>query len=299
VSWQARERLRLFALGRSQLREEGALGSVGSYLGGGASYELSEQVSLEGRHVRVRPSTGGAYSLSSIGVTSTLGSGSRAWGDYRLTGGVDGRTSAAVLGLSHQFALGPSWRVQTMVERRKGVAGAAAGDPVLASPFQSREEDHWAAGAGAEFVPEGEAHRLSLRTETRSGSDLSSHLVNLAGEIAFDASLALLTRQEFLQRTQAVSGGERVSRQRSSLWGLAYRPTGHDALNILVKLQWQDAVNPFGGGVLSQDGEETRLVGAAEAIWAPRRELEFGLRLATRATRGTATVLGDSVPGRR
>jgi hypothetical protein len=88
----------------------------------------------------------------------------------------------------------------------------------------------------------------------------------------------------------------RYTRERSSLWGLAYRPTSRDDLNLLFKLNWKDAVNPFGSGVLASEGEESRIIGALEAIWAPRADVELGARFATRSTRlGTQPMSGAGV----
>lgn len=295
VTWSATPRLDVFAEGRNELWSSGAgLANRGAYYGAGATFDLLQNFALEARHLRVRP-TGDAnpYGLTSIGLTSDLRVGTKAWGTYQISGGIDGQRNAAVVGLNHRFALGPSWRFSTMVERRQGVAGATLGDPVLASPFDQPEDNYVSASFGTEYVPEGKPYRMSMRAENRDGTLSTSRLATLAGDVAFGAGLGLLTRQEFIERDVVGSLTTRYTRERSSLWGLAYRPTQRDDLNILFKFGWKDAINPFGSGVLAADGEESRLIGAMEAIWAPRSDLELGGRFATRSTR-LGTPLTDA-----
>lgn len=287
VTWSALSRLDVFAEGRNELWSNGdGLANRGAYWGGGASLKLSQSFGLEARHLRVNP-TGDAnpYGLTSIGLTSELRAGTKAWGAYEITGGIDGQRNAAVVGLNHRFTIGTDWRFSTMLERRNGVAGATLGDPVLASPFDQPEGNYTSASVGTEYVPQDRPYRASFRAENRDGSLSSTRLATLAGDVSFNAGLALLTKQEFIERDVFGSLTTRYTRERSSLWGLAYRPTQRDDLNILFKFGWRDAVNPFGEGVLASDGEESRLVAAMEAVWAPRADVEFGTRFATRSTR--------------
>ena len=293
LTWLANDRVQLFGEVRDQLWSNGGLASAGSRVGAGASYALSRHLTLEGRQFRVAP-TGGAssYNVSSIGVTSQMRVGTKAWSSYQLMGGADGKTNAAVVGLNHQFQVGSALRFQSMLERRVGVAGASPSDPILASPFERPEEDYLAASVGVELVPQNKPYRLSARAEAKDGTRLSSQIATLAGDVSFDGSLALLSRQQYVNQNQSVGGTDRVTQSRSSLWGLAFRPTGHDAFNVLFKFHWKDGVNPASAGILSRDGEERRMIGALEAIWAPTARVEIAGRLATRTTRADAPEIG-------
>lgn len=286
ATWSATSRLDLFVEGRNELWSDGeGLANRGSYYGGGLTFGLAESLAIEARHLRVDPAgDANAYGLSSIGLTSSLRAGTRAWGAYEISGGIDGQRNAAIVGLNHRFTIGPDWRFTTMLERRNGVAGATLGDPVLASPFDQPENDYTSVSVGTEYVPEGRPYRGSFRAESRDGSLSSTRLATLAGDVAFNHGLALLSRQEFVERDVFGSLTTRYTRERSSLWGLAYRPTARDDLNILFRLGWKDAVNPFGSGVLASEGEESRLIAAMEAIWTPTADVELGARFATRTT---------------
>src|SRR5207247_2162924 len=140
----------------------------------------------------------------------------------------------------------PGHRAPSLGLRRdvSGRAQRGAGrEPALrlALPFLQTAADYWSAGAGLELLPKGAPYRLSARGEYKDGALQSTRLATVAGDVAFDASLALLTRQEFSQNARS---GAPLSRRLSSLWGLAFRPAHTDRLNMLAKFQWTDDRNP-------------------------------------------------------
>jgi hypothetical protein len=122
---------------------------------------------------------------------------------------------------------------------------------------------------------------LTARGEYKDGIFQSNRLLTLAGDVTFNSSLALLSRQEF---TQTARPDVALARRLSSLWGLALRPTGSDRLNVLAKFEWSDERNPIGGGVLVSQGNERKLIGAADVIWTPVRGAELSTRYAIRRT---------------
>jgi uncharacterized repeat protein (TIGR01451 family) len=262
-------------------------------MGVGGTYQVAPTVALEASQRYVsRSDSVGNYAISSLGVRTDLGQGSQAWGTYQLIGGASGATNAAVVGLRNRMQLSPDLTVNVLFERRVGVGHAALADPVRALPFLQTEDDYWSAGAGLELLPKGGPYRLSARGEYKDGLLQSTRLATVAGDVALGASLALLTRQEFSQNARP---GAPLSRQLSSLWGLAFRPTRTDRLNMLAKFQWTDERNPLGGGVLVSQGAERKLIGAAEMIWTPVPTLEIGTRYAMRRTQADG-VYPDGTP---
>lgn len=292
LSWTPVSRLNLWAEGRRQLATEGSLVRP-DYVGGGAAFKITPGVALEARERWVMLGARGAdYSITNLGLRAQVASGTEAWSSYQLAG-VDGRYNAAVVGLSNRLTLGQSWALNALVERRVGVGNAAITDPARAAPFLQVEEDYWSAGLGAEFLPQGAPYRLSGRGELRDGTLRSSRLLTLAGDASVTPSLALLSRQEFSRSEQRPSGATLVSRQYNSLWGVALRPTRNGRLNLLGKFQWVRASNPGGAGVLTGQGDEDRVIGALEGIWAPTGPAEFALRYAVRRTT-SSVVTPDS-----
>ncbi|MEA2723320.1 MAG: hypothetical protein QOH59_1091 [Gemmatimonadales bacterium] len=272
--------LQLWAEGRRQFSHSGVLAQP-DFWGIGSAYRVSRAVSLEGSHRFVTPSAGASYAVSSVGVRADVGFGTQAWGSYQLSGGIDGGRNAAVVGINNRMRLAPGLGMNLMFERRVGLDQAAISDPVRAAPFLQPEEDYWAAGLGFDLSPERAPYRLTARGEYKDGIFQSNRLLSLAGDVTFNSSLALLSRQEFIQTARPDVA---LARRLSSLWGLALRPTGSDRLNVLAKLQWSDERNPVGGGVLVSEGSERKLIGAADVIWSPVRGTELGARYAVRRT---------------
>lgn len=256
------------------------------FWGFGGSYRLTSSVSLEaGEHFVTNANGGGDYAVSNIGVKANAGANFQAWSSYQLTGGVNGTQNAAIVGLRNQLHLTPNLALNVMFERRSGVSTAPFTDPVRALPFLQPEDDYWSGGLGLELLPADRPYRLSVRGEYKDGTLQSTRLVSVAGDVSLNRSLALLSRQQFTQNALSTAP---LSRQLSSLWGLAFRPVRSDRVNMLAKLQWTDALNPLGTAVLTPQGDERKLIGAAEMIWTPTAALELTARYAVRRTEGAA-----------
>jgi len=292
VRWQATERLSLFAEGRDEFRHAGAPGTMGSFLGGGASLRLLPSLSIEGRHQYVVPREGDSYSLLRFGVNADPLPGTRGWGGYDRASGGEGLVEGTVVGLSHQFRLGEAWGLQAMLERRDGVAMASPSDPVRGTPFTQEERDYLSLGAGIEFLPADRPYRLSLRGETKQEAEGSAHLLLFASEARLTQSLGVLTRQEFREDARPSLTGSGYSRNRSSLLGVAYRPTFTDALNILGRFEFRDAVTPAGRSIQGGERRESKVIGSLEAIWTPRSGVEVGGRIASKNSEVTTVEEG-------
>ncbi|HUL02907.1 MAG TPA: hypothetical protein VLV16_06720 [Gemmatimonadales bacterium] len=279
TSWAVTPTAKLWAEAQRHLSLDGQE-LAPDFWGVGGSYQVLRGVALEATQRFVsRPDSATQYATSSVGVRATVGHGTEAWGNYQLTGGISGAANAAVVGLRNRLEFRPGVAMNVMFERRMGISSAAFTDPVRALPFVQPEDDYWAASAGIELTPADRPYRLSARAEFKDGTLQSSNLMTVAGDIAFDSSLALLTRQQFAQNE--LPGAPRA-RQVSSLWGLAFRPAKSDRLNMLAKIQWTGAENPIGGGVLVTQGSESRVIGATELMWTPSRAVEVGGRYAMR-----------------
>ncbi len=283
VTYAVTPRLSLFGEGRLQVHHTGQ-NVLPDHVGVGAQYQILDGVKVEVRHRRVFVDADTSYSITNFGVRSDVGFGTEVWSSYQLVGGADGVHNAAVIGLNNRVRLGQSWTINSLLERRVGVGQAPIENPVRALPFVQQEEDYLAASLGAEFLPPDAPYRLALRGEFRDGDFRSTRLFTVAGDVALSRSFALLSRQQLVETEEKASSLSGVSSRRSSLWGVAFRPVDSDAVNVLAKFEWLNEKNPRFGGVFSRDGEETRMIGLAELIWAPQPGFEFGARYATRFT---------------
>ncbi len=291
VRWQPLPALTLIGESRYQFHYEGTA-SRPDHIGVGALLRLRPELQLEARHRHARLRDSSSYALTTLGLRSALGFGTEAWTSYEIAS-AGAAHNAAIVGLNNRIRLGRDWTVNAMFERRAGVGSAMIGDPVRAFPFSQPEEDYWSVGGGLELLPDSGAYRLSARGEFRDGDLRSTRLLTLAGDLSVNRSLGLLARQELIQTSETSGALSRGGRQLSSLAGIALRPTSGDALNVLAKFEWLSSSNPPGGRVLVGAGDESRVIGAVEAIWAPARPVEIATRYAVRRTLTTAVNAPD------
>lgn len=282
ITWQPASDVSMWTNARRLFDREGRA-VESDFVGAGASYRVTSDIAVELQHRRILTDGDSAsYSVTELGVRGDVGFGTEARGSYQLVGGGDAMHNAAVLGLDNRLEPVQGLKLNTLFERRIGLDRADVADPVRSLPFLQAEEDYWSTGLGVEFLPAEQPYRLSARGELRNGDVQSTRLLTVAGELSLSRSLALLTRQEFLDRSQELATRPGNSSRRNSLLGLAFRPTSGDNVNALAKFELVEETNPIGGGVLTQEGEELRLIGMAEVIWSPLPALELAGRYAAR-----------------
>jgi hypothetical protein len=292
LSWTPMQNLTAWTEARHQFNYSGNI-VLPDHFGLGAAYQIIPGISVETQHRRVVPrDTTSSYSITNLGLRTDLGLGTQAWGSYQIAGGVNGSQNAAIVGLNNRLRLG-IWSFNTLFERRFGVGDASFADPVRALPFLQAEEDYWSFGLGAELLPQDKPYRASARGEYRDGDFRSTRLFTLTGDVSVNKSLAVLSRNEYLWSEQALADGNGISQRTSSLWGLAFRPTRSDKLNVLTKFEWLAESNPLGGGVLGANGDEKRVIGALETIWAPVAWGELTGRYALRRTEADQLLEND------
>jgi hypothetical protein len=233
-----------------------------------------------------------SYQLTAFDVTTE-----RLFG-AQLHGGIeradDKRAgNSAVLGWNQRITVMHGWALTGLYERRFGLSRAPLLDPSRALPFAQAERNHWAAGAGLEWLPtDSMKPRFSLRSELHGGQDGRGYRIDVGGDAPLGSSAAVLMRHNWLRDDRSdTQGSLQKSRADLSLLGLAMRPAGSDALNLLAKVEWRRTINPFGGGVLSDGVDDRRLIGATDAVWAAGRHTELAGRYAVRwATLADTTV---------
>jgi hypothetical protein len=277
-------------------------------MGVGIAYRVAPGVRLEATHRLsttrdTTPGQPGSYSTTSVDLRAQTLFGGEAWGGLERAGAA--RTShAAVLGWNQHLAVGGGWQLSTLYERRVGLNRAALADPVRALPFARSEGDRWSMGAGLEWLPTSDRSRLALRGEARNGEGRRGQRLTFSGDAPLGAGAALITLHDWSQYSVTTPGlAAQLSRQDRSLVGLAVRPVASNAVDVLAKLEWRRTLNPLSGAagassVLGTTGEDRRLLGAADAIWAATGLTEVAARYAVRWTANdqllssTGTALG-------
>jgi|GEM_PF-1283131 len=255
-------------------------------VGLGVSYRVLGNTRVEGvrRWVRTHGDSASSYGLTSLNVRAGGLLGGEMWGGIERAGDGEDARHSAVLGWSERLAVAGGWALTGSYERRFGLSQASLLDPTRALPFAQADRDRWAASAGMEFLPSDSALRFSLRGETHGGAESRGRRIDVSADAPLGRSAALLTRHDWFQdeRSSLAGGTDERSRRDRSLLGFAFRPAGSDALNMLAKVEWRRTVNPLGGGVLAGAGDERRLIGATDAVWALRPGTEIAGRYAVR-----------------
>jgi uncharacterized repeat protein (TIGR01451 family) len=283
VSWATTPALTTWSEARRQFSRAGNAGEP-DYIGVGAAYRITSFMSLEARHRQVSLQGDSAgFSITNVGLRAHVGANTEAWGSYQIAG-VDGSHNAAIVGLNNKLRFANGLTLNGVVERRQGVGNASIANPIRALPFLQDEENYKSAAIGVEFLPQSARYRMSTRGEYRDGDVRSVRLMEFAGDVSLDTSFAVLARAGLQRTTQQTPGDAGLSRRAGSLFGLAFRPAHSDALNALAKVEYVNALNPVGGGVLTTRGTEARIIAAFEGVWTPQPGAEFAARVAVRRT---------------
>jgi hypothetical protein len=278
------------------------------HMGVGVALRMTQGLRLEATHrVSTMPDSidgqSTRYAVTSVDLRTSTLFGGEAWGGVERAGSTRA-SHAAVLGWNQRLAVGGGWSVSTLYERRVGLSRAALVDPSRALPFARTEGDRWSVGGGLEWLPTSDHSRFSLRGESRNGDGRRGSRFTLGGDAPLGAGAALIMLHDWSRYTVTSAGlAGQESRQDRSLVGMALRPVNGDALNLLGKLEWRRTLNPLGGAtgastVLGATGEDKRLLGAADVIWAATRLTEVATRYAVRwsandqLTSSTGAALG-------
>jgi len=248
---------------------------------------------LSHRWARLDPDSQ-AVQLTSATLRSEGIFGGQAWGGVERAASVRAQ-HAAVLGWSDQLSIAHRWSVSASLERRFGLSGAPLADPSRAMPFAQAERDRWSLTGGVEWLPGADLARASLRGELHDGELRKGSRVQLNADAALGTGAALLTLHDWSQdhRPTLLGGPMLFGRNDRSLLGVALRPADQDVLNALVKMEWRRTIDPTGGTTgIARAGEDARLVGATEMVWAPSAKTEVSGRYAARWS-ATRLAVGD------
>lgn len=285
----------VWAEGQHALRTPGGQAATRpDQVGLGATYRILQRLSLEAAHRNVWLGQDSvSYALSSLGLRTDGLLGGNAYTSIERAGSARA-SHAAVLGWNNRLSIAKGWAAHTLFERRVGLEKADLVDPVRALPFSQAERNRWSVGGGLEWLPGADRSRLSARAEMHDGADRSGYRTEIAGDAPLGSDAAFITYHDWSQyrRSLGSAAGREFSRMDRSLVGVAMRPASSDVFNALAKVEFRRSLNPL-GSVLSTAATDERLIGAADAIWAPSSRTEVSTRYAIRWA-GTAMIAGDA-----
>ncbi len=276
-------------------RYEQELGGGNRSLAIGADYQLASQTRLYAIH-EFFDAPLSLYALGDtqrrygtrVGIETAYMRGGTLFSEYRLAGGVDGRTAQAAIGLRNAWKLGRGLGLSTSFENTRNLNGGV-GNAALDGTNGS------AASIGLESL-DNDKFKWTARLEGRDGSNRS--LTATAGA-ALQASpdLTILGRAAFAKSSasggfgrQDVAGVGGVlgasngfdQRQTRLQLGLAYRPVKSDRFAALFKYELRDGDDP--SGFISQLKRRQNIV-SADANYLVSRSLQARLHYAYKNSR--------------
>lgn len=161
-----------------------------------------------------------------VGISSDYAKGQSLFSEYRIAGGVDGRSAQAAIGLRNSFPLGRGVNLNTTFERTRDLNGGAnlgGGDgTAIAVGVDSTQSDTF---------------KWTARAEKRSGDNNDSTLVNAGAAYA---------------KSEARGGLNFAGQQQTRIQiGGAYRAVNSDRWNALARYEFRngDVPSSFVGGV--------------------------------------------------
>lgn len=224
------------------------------------------------------------------------------WQGALLKGGIENATGAnadrgVTVGWNQQLRLPAGWALSSQFERRVGLDDVSLADPLRGLPFPQTERNRLSVGVGVSWDGTGPAgeRTFTARGEYYDGDVRSGYRFEAQGDVALGKDVALLARHDWLLSDHLTSAGTSTERRDHSLLGLAFRPTGSNALNALVKAEWRRTVRPeVGPGADPMlSGDNARLIGSLDLVWLPTTQGSVTLRYAVRGSRVTNEVVGD------
>ncbi len=273
-------------------RYEQQLGGGNRSLSLGADYQIAPQTRLYAIH-EFFDSPLSLYALGDtqrrygtrLGIETAYMRGGTLFSEYRLAGGVDGRTAQAAIGLRNQWKLGQGIGVSTSLENTRNLNG---GINNVGSTANLGGDNGTAASIGFESLGSDKL-KWTTRLEGRDGQ--SKTLTATAGA-AYQASrdLTMLGRAAYAKSSAggftgtggvaAVGGFDQ--KQTRVQFGLAYRPVKSDRFVALLKYELRDGDDPSGIGVRLQRRQN---IISADANYLVSQSLQARLHYAFKNSR--------------
>ena len=203
----------------------------------GADYQISSRARIYATH-EFFDSPLSLYALGDtqrrygtrVGISSDYAPGQSLFSEYRIAGGVDGRSAQAAIGLRNRFRLGGGVDLNTTFERTRDLNGVGLGGG-----------DGTAIALGLDST-RSQTFKWTARAEKRTGDNNDSTLFNAGAAYQATPSLTFLGRAAYAS-SEGVGGF--ASRQQTRLQiGGAYRPVGNDRFNALARYEFRNGDQP-------------------------------------------------------
>ncbi len=231
------------------LRGEQTLNGGSRSLAVGGDYQIAPRTRLYATH-EFFDSPLSLYALGDterrygtrVGVETQYARGASLFSEYRLAGGIDGRSAEAAIGLRNTWHIGNSIGLSTSLETTKNLSAFAAGTN---STLNNTGDDGTAISIGLENL-KGDIFKWTARAEKRNGSGSDSTLVNAGFAYAPSRDLTFLGRGAYSSTKSGAGSVSLTSNQTQTRlqFGAAYRPANNDRFNMLAKYEFRGGDDP-------------------------------------------------------
>ena len=290
---------RVSAKANAFTRYEQELGGGNRSLSIGADYQVGPQTKVYALH-EFFDAPLSLYSLGDtqrrygtrVGIETAYMRGGTLFSEYRLAGGVDGRTAQAAIGLRNAWKLGRGIGISTSFENTRNLNGVNTGNGLNLGG-----DNGTAASIGFESL-DSDKLKWTTRLEGRDGS--GSRTLTATAGAAYQASrdLTMLGRAAYA-KSSATGGFDSVGgvnsgfdqKQTRVQFGLAYRPVKSDRFVGLLKYELRDGDDPSGIGVRLQRRQN---IISADANYLVSQSLQARLHYAFKNSRDNTDGLETS-----
>ena len=279
-------------------RYEQELGGGNRSLSIGADYQIAPQTKVYAIH-EFFDAPLSLYALGDtqrrygtrIGIETAYMRGGTLFSEYRLAGGVDGRTAQAAIGLRNAWKLGRGIGISTSFENTRNLNGASVANSNIGG------DNGTAASIGFESL-DNDKLKWTTRLEGRDGS--GNRTLTATAGAAYQASrdLTMLGRAAYAKSSasggfSSVGGlnGGFDQKQTRLQFGLAYRPVKSDRFVGLLKYELRDGDDPSGLGVRLQRRQN---IVSADANYLVSQSLQARLHYAFKDSRDNTDGLQTS-----
>ena len=219
------------------------------------SWKMNEKLALVAEH-HFSGMSFLARSFTAAGIQSSFSENLRAYANYKLDGGVNGRTNQALVGLRHRYQPHRDLTLHGSFERLQNMA--------------DKSGDFYAYTLAAEYLPHTPI-KGSMRFEQRDGKALDKLVASAALDFTLSKNLTFLGKHTYLNETRIAGGAGAALRKHHFLTGLAYRAVDFDLVNLLGKYELKHQYNSL---LVPARGQGTH-IGSLEMIFEPWSQIEW------------------------
>lgn len=257
-----------------------------SILAAGGSLQVGDRARVYGKYelvsggMNVAQSAASGRTVGLLGVETGYMEGGRAYNEFRLKDYDASRGLQSVMGVSQSVKISEAWRVNVGAERSAGAAAAQDAAPQRGLVFS----------VGADYLGQGEYKdrlRLGGSLESRRSSGGEAGLTGtFGGALKIDKEWSLLSRVSLSSTTTTA---ERRTLGRSQV-GAAFRPAGHDSLDLLARYEHKFDLRRADAGSMDSRVNIVSLHGH----WQHSKSVATSIRYAAKSTSVAADGLASS-----